>query len=69
MCIVVTDLCTFVCVSKIGIRISIPLVRARQLLDTEVGAQILSASAIGICQVLCVDAEAVGGVADAVALS
>ena len=48
---------------------SIPLVRARQLLDTEVGAQVLGAGTVGVCQVLCVDAEAVGGVADAIALS
>ena len=47
---------------------SIPLVRARQLLDTEVGAQVLGAGTVGVCQVLCVDAEAVGGVADAVTL-
>ena len=69
MCIIVTDLCTFVCVSRMASPISISLVRARQLLDTEVCAQILSGGAVWVCQVLCVDTEAVGGVADAVALS
>jgi hypothetical protein len=47
---------------------SIPLARARELLDTEVGAQVLGTSAVWVGQVLSVDTEAVGGVADAVAL-
>ena len=40
-----------------------------QLLNTEVGAESLSAGTVGVCQVLRVDAEAVSGVADAVTLS
>lgn len=48
--------------------ISIPLVGARQLLDTEVGAQVLGAGTVGVGQVLCVDTEAMGSVADAVTL-
>jgi len=48
---------------------STPLAGARQLLDTEVGAQVLGAGTVGVGEMLCVDAEAVGGVADAIALS
>ena len=39
-----------------------------QLLDGEVGAQSLRAGAVGVRKMLGIDAEAVGGVADAVAL-
>lgn len=42
---------------------------ALQLLNTEVGAELLGAGAVGVGQVLCIDAEAVGSVADTVALS
>ena len=54
---------------KKGIAMLIPLAGARQLLDTEVGAQVLGAGTVGVGQVLCVDTEAVGGVTDAVTLS
>ena len=39
-----------------------------QLLDGEVGAQSLRAGTVGVRKMLGIDAEAVGGVADAVAL-
>jgi hypothetical protein len=42
---------------------------ALQLLDTEVGAQSLCASTVGVCQVLSVNAVTVSGVADTVTLS
>lgn len=42
---------------------------ALQLLNTKVGTKRLGAGAVGVSQVLCVDAEAVGSVADTVALS
>lgn len=59
----------FVCLmSRIGLSISIHLARARQLLDTEVGAHLLGTSGVRIGQVLCIDTEAVSGVTDAVAL-
>lgn len=61
-------ICVLLSHMKKEVSFSIPLARARQLLDTEVGAQVLGASAVGIGQVLCVDTEAVSGVADAVTL-
>lgn len=54
--------------TKNGNPISIPLAGARQLLDTEVGAQVLGTGTVGVGQVLCVDTEAMGSVADAVTL-
>lgn len=40
-----------------------------QLLNAKVSAELLGAGAVGVSQVLCVDAVAVGSVADTVALS
>lgn len=54
--------------AKKEVPFSIPLARARQLLDTEVGAQVLGRSTVWVGQVLCVDTETVSGVADAVTL-
>lgn len=58
----------FCLMSRIGLSISIHLARARQLLHTEIGAQLLSGRGVWVCQVLCVDTEAVSGVTNAVAL-
>jgi hypothetical protein len=62
-----TSLCAVVSYGKRELLFS--LAGARQLLDTEVGAQVLGARTVGVCQVLSVDSEAVSGVADAVTLS
>ena len=55
-----TDLCTFVSHQKGDL--------ARQLLDTEVGAQVLGAATAGICQVLRVNAKTMGCIANPVPL-
>jgi hypothetical protein len=53
-----------ICIEKCS-----PSPLALQLLDTEIGAKVLSAGTVGVCQVLCVDAVAVSSVADTVTLS
>ena len=53
-----------ICYCRFVLAISLAL----QLLDTEVSAQSLCASTVGVCQVLSVNAVTVSGIADTVAL-
>ena len=66
---IVIDLCTFVSIeSRMGTPAFIPLARARQLLDTEVGAEILRAATARIGQVLCVNTKPMLRIANPISL-